>query len=291
MMTKLLSGPPPGGGNRKKLQVTDSPTEPLPLPEKLHFNITAEIQKDIEEAKQHLDTLVQGLTLSVTRFNDFGKKVLKNFKISPDSFMQLVIQLAYYRLHQCCCPTVEPITLSLFSRGRLGFINSNTKASGAFVKAFDDPNKQSSEKVRLLEEAVKAHKWFIQMGLSGQVTEAHLFGLKMQAAEQNIPVPEIFTDPSYTEAFDFQVFTSQITSKTGCLPYLAPEFLDVFSVAYGINQDHIDLFVSFFNSSETMRENPVARLVQGIENALLDMRNLLDQTQQDYTVPDQTLLY
>ncbi|KAM3587347.1 uncharacterized protein V6R79_002646 [Siganus canaliculatus] len=324
--------------NMKKLQVMHSSTEPLPLPKKLHFNITPEIQKDIEEAKQHLDMLVKGLVVTVTRFNHFGKDILKALKTSPDSFIQLAIQLAYYRLHQCCCPTVEPITLSLFSRGRLGFINSNTKASGAFVKAFDDPNKQSSEKVRLLEEAVKAHKWFIQMGLSGQVTEAHLFGLKMQAAEQNIPVPEIFTDPSYTKAFDFQVFTSQcpsqtvvdqsesvgmmmmmmmmitevlalqrrlcsstitnisilmhgqVTSKTGCVPCNGPEGADTLSVVYGVQKDHINFTVSCWEPSRTNAARNVYQMFQALQDALLEMKMLLETAalQDTKTLQDQT---
>lgn len=50
-------------GNSKKLEIIESPTVPLPTPQKLHFNITADIKKAIEEAKQSIDKWVQKLLL------------------------------------------------------------------------------------------------------------------------------------------------------------------------------------------------------------------------------------
>ncbi|XP_035533932.1 carnitine O-acetyltransferase-like [Morone saxatilis] len=250
--------------------------EPLPMPKKLHFNITPEIKKDIEDAKQHMDMLAQNLDVKVKVFDHFGKKVIKDHKMSPDGFVQMAIQLAYYRLNQQLCPTMEPMTLRMFREGRLALMNSSTSAAAAFVKAFDDPKKQNSEKMDLLEKAINTHRMITLMGISGQAVQGHLLGLRMQAVEEGIPMPDIFTDTSYSKAFDFKLITNQVTSRTGCKPCLGPEEPDVDNVYYGILNDNIDLTVSSFK--KTKREDYAAHLLQAVEGALLDIRTLLEQT-------------
>ncbi|KAM3613418.1 uncharacterized protein V6R79_025854 [Siganus canaliculatus] len=263
----------------RKPEMTQPSPDPLSAPQKLHFNITPEIKKDIEEAKQHMDYLAQNLAHSVTVFKHFGKNALRAYKMSPDSFTQLAIQLAHYRMCQKCHPIMEPITLGMFKLGRVALVNSNTSASTAFVKAFDDPNKQSLEKVDLLAKAIKSHKRHISMGLSGQVTHAHLFGLEMQAIEKKIPIPDLFTDVSFKKIFAFRVSTSQVTSKSGCVPCIGPEETNVYNVGYGLQKDHIDFAVTHFDDSGTGGgENSSAHMAQIVQEALLDMKALLNET-------------
>ena len=42
-------------------------------------------------------SLAGDLELRVYRFNLFGKNVPKQFKMSPDCFVQLALQLAFYK--------------------------------------------------------------------------------------------------------------------------------------------------------------------------------------------------
>lgn len=247
----------------------------LPTPHKLHFNITPEIRKDIEEAKDSMNSLAEDLDMRVTVFTHFGKNVPKSQKMSPDAFIQMGLQLAYYRVSGRCCATYESASLRMFRLGRTDTIRSASSASAAFVKAFDDVTKQNTEKVDLMEKAVRAHRSYTNMAVSGQAIDRHLLGLKMQAAEEKLAVPNVFTDASYAKALHYRLSTSQVPSKTNCVMCFGPVVPDGYGVCYNPMDEHINFAVSSFNSC---KETSAAHLAQAIEAALLDMRTLLEQT-------------
>lgn len=40
---------------------------------------------------------VNNLDMNVHKFNDYGKEFIKKQKMSPDAYIQVALQLAYYR--------------------------------------------------------------------------------------------------------------------------------------------------------------------------------------------------
>ncbi|XP_030636835.1 carnitine O-acetyltransferase [Chanos chanos] len=259
----------------KRTEMVRAPMIPLPMPQKLRFNITPEVKKDIEKAKQNMNIMVHDLDVRVTSFTHYGKKFPKSQKMSPDSFIQMALQLAYYRMYQVCCPTYESASLRMFKLGRTEAVRSTSIESLKFVQAMDDQSVQNADKVALLGRAIKSHRAYLDMAIHGQAIDRHLLGLKMQGIEDLTSMPDIFMDTSYAVAMHFNLYTSQVGSKTDCFMCLGPMVPDGYGVCYNPMDDHINFSVTAFNSCE---ETNATKLSRFLEEALLDMRTLLEQT-------------
>uniref|UniRef100_A0A8C2DBV3 Carnitine O-acetyltransferase n=1 Tax=Cyprinus carpio TaxID=7962 RepID=A0A8C2DBV3_CYPCA len=219
--------------------------------------------------------MVHDLDMKVSVFSHFGKDFPKSQKMSPDAFIQVALQLAYYRIYKRCCPTYESASLRMFRLGRTDTIRSTSIDSAKFVKAMDDPARHNTEKVALLDKAVKAHRAYTDMAIRGQAIDRHLLGLKLQAIEDLAALPEIFMDTSYAVARHFNLSTSQVPAKTDCVMCFGPVVPDGYGVCYNPMDAHINFAVSAFNSCQ---DTNATRLAQALEDALLDMKTLLEQT-------------
>nr|XP_054365430.1 carnitine O-acetyltransferase isoform X3 [Mirounga angustirostris] len=217
-------------------------------------------------------TMIQDLDIMVMVFHHFGKDFPKAEKLSPDAFVQMALQLAYYRIYKQACATYESASLRMFHLGRTDTIRSASVDSLAFVKAMDDPNVSEHQKVELLRKAVQAHRAYADQAIRGEAFDRHLLGLKLQAIEDLVSMPDIFMDTSYAVAMHFNLSTSQVPAKTDCVMFFGPVVPDGYGVCYNPMEAHINFSVSAYNSCA---ETNAARLAHYLEKALLDMRALL----------------
>jgi carnitine O-acetyltransferase len=65
--------------------------------ERLRFNLSSSLQNAIESAKRNIDILIQDVEMNLFTFDKFGKEDIKALKFSPDSFIQIAIQMAFIR--------------------------------------------------------------------------------------------------------------------------------------------------------------------------------------------------
>lgn len=82
--------------------------------------------------------LSEDVDLYILNFVEFGKNFIKDQKISPDAFVQLAIQLTYYKIHRTLVSTYESAGLRVFKDGRVDNIRSNTMEALAWAKAMCD---------------------------------------------------------------------------------------------------------------------------------------------------------
>ncbi|KAK2098292.1 hypothetical protein P7K49_023743 [Saguinus oedipus] len=109
--------------------------------------------------------IVKNLDFIVYKFDNYGKTFIKKQKCSPDAFIQVALQLAFYRLHQRLVPTYESASIRRFQEGRVDNIRSATPEALAFVRAMTDHKAAvpASEKLLLLKDAIRAQTAYTVM--------------------------------------------------------------------------------------------------------------------------------
>ncbi len=63
----------------------------------MEFNFNPLIDEAIDLASEALDATISDLDMTAFKFTNFGKNTIKAQKVSPDAFIQMAIQLAYFR--------------------------------------------------------------------------------------------------------------------------------------------------------------------------------------------------
>ena len=69
-------------------------------PQRLVWDLSTACEKEIYSAQILAEEQIANSDLYTMKHSDFGKGLMKKLGFSPDSFIQLAIQLAYYRVRQ-----------------------------------------------------------------------------------------------------------------------------------------------------------------------------------------------
>nr|DBA20507.1 TPA: hypothetical protein GDO54_017279 [Pyxicephalus adspersus] len=136
-----------------------TPITRVPPPRKLYFNFPPETKQHVEQAKQNLDILVNDLDICCFTFTEFGKRFPQKHNLSPGAFLQICLQLAYYRLHGSLCATCEVVSLRAFHRGRSDVVRCTSPEALEFVQAADDTSKSVAHGLGNLLKVLDPQGW------------------------------------------------------------------------------------------------------------------------------------
>lgn len=69
----------------------------LPPPQRLEWQTTPELEQRLKDAARSVDDRIEDLDFYVYRYKNYGKSFIKGCQVSPDAYIQLALQLAYYK--------------------------------------------------------------------------------------------------------------------------------------------------------------------------------------------------
>lgn len=153
-------------------------------------------------------------------------------KCSPDAYVQMALQLAWYKDQGYMTATYETASLRLFKHGRTDVIRTLSDPSRDFVKAMCDPSasvcvsklqsmltlspddspRQRDTRRELLHAAVAAHNAYTRDASVGKGCDRHLQGLRWLLRKgESSPLLE---DELFARSAEWKLSTSGLSAGT-----------------------------------------------------------------------------
>uniref|UniRef100_H3AFT6 Peroxisomal carnitine O-octanoyltransferase n=2 Tax=Latimeria chalumnae TaxID=7897 RepID=H3AFT6_LATCH len=172
----------------------------IPWPDELIFKVDQKVLEDIECAKQQYQQQASDIQIANSAFTSFGKALIKKKKLHPDTFVQLGLQLAYYKIHggPGCC--YETATTRRFYHGRTETMRPCTVEATEWCKAMLNPSFKPEKRRELMLNAFAKHNRLMSECQNGRGFDRHLLGLLLIAKDQGLPVPDLYLDSAFTKS-------------------------------------------------------------------------------------------
>ncbi|KAG9342935.1 hypothetical protein JZ751_015151 [Albula glossodonta] len=261
----------------------------LPRPHKLAWDIPPECQEQVMQSLAVAQALADDVDFHVLPFREFGKGQIKKLRMSPDAFIQLALQLAYYRDRGMFCLTYEAAMTRLFREGRTETVRSCSNESCAFVKALEN-GEAAEECRRLFCLAAEKHQNLCRLAMTGCGIDRHLFCLYVVSKYLGVESPflkEVLSEPwrlstsqtpvQQMELFDLVNHPEYISCGGG----FGPVADDGYGVSYMIvGENMINFHISCKHSCT---QTDAHRFGAHIRQALLDLLALLSTATQTQT--------
>ncbi|KAI0630079.1 acyltransferase ChoActase/COT/CPT [Trametes polyzona] len=296
----------PPRGHSKEHSPTPGPSYVIDTaPKKLEWTLYPELRAGIRFAETRLSDLICQNDCQALEFKTYGKNFITSHGFSPDAFVQMAFQAAYYGLYGRIECTYEPAMTKSFLHGRTEAIRTVQPHTVEFVKTFfsEAPIQQ---KVAALRKACQGHVQLTKECSKGLGQDRHLYALYclMQrerekeyqssvaaqyeedegrpvspasssssgssALARRPPLPAIFTDNGW------HILNTSILSTSNCgnpalrLFGFGPVAADGYGIGYIIKDEGISVCAS-------SKHLQTRRFLDTLKGYLLDMQRILVQ--------------
>ncbi|TNY21438.1 Choline/Carnitine o-acyltransferase-domain-containing protein [Rhodotorula diobovata] len=305
-----------GGPGKKAAPKEDAkPEEPEEIdvaPKKLEWIMTPELKMAVRFAETRLSDLICQNEAVALEFDVYGKNAITQHGFSPDAFVQMAYQAAYFSLYGRIECVYEPAMTKSFLHGRTEAVRSVTPESVAFVKTFCS-EASPREKIDALRKACKVHTELTKACSKGLGQDRILYAmycLAQQARERRkraiangeasgggggdssssdpdtdsedsevsaaiaARIPDLFKDPGYAQLGHSTLSTSNCGNVSLRLFGFGPVVGDGLGIGYIIKDDSISVVAS-------SKHRQTQRYLDALQAYFVEVHRLLKQLHQE----------
>ncbi|XP_026497542.1 carnitine O-palmitoyltransferase 1, liver isoform [Vanessa tameamea] len=254
---------------------------PPPAPVRLRWELSEPLLAAVDQSHAVAMQLLNDVDLRILMYTAYGKGFMKSCRVSPDAFIQMVLQLAYFRDAGRFCLTYEASMTRLFREGRTETVRSCTLESSAWVRSMLDPNATVEQRMLLFVQASNRHQLGYQDAMAGRGIDRHLFCLYVVSKYLELESPflqEVFNEPwrlstsqtphGQTSMLDLKKYPKCVSAGGG----FGPVADDGYGVSYIIVGD--DTLFFHVSSKISCPITSSTNFVKQIEKSLQDVHDL-----------------
>ncbi|RSM18795.1 hypothetical protein CDV31_002313 [Fusarium ambrosium] len=145
-------------------------------PRKLEWDMIPELSVAVRFAETRLADLIEQNEFQTLDFGHYGKNFITSMGFSPDAFVQMAFQAAYYGLYGRVECTYEPAMTKMFLHGRTEAIRTVSPEVVDFVQSFWADNPAES-KIEALKKACQKHTANTRQCSKAEGCDRHLYAL------------------------------------------------------------------------------------------------------------------
>jgi carnitine O-acetyltransferase len=203
----------------------------------LHFHVTNDLSSLIATARSQFQDTLANEEIIATSVQNIGEKMLSRQSRNANTCVQLIMNVAAYRMYGGLRPNYEPVSLVSFDDGRWTSCSMVIPEVLHFCQLIS--NSQSTQKARLdaFNAALRTHGKNVSTTADGvENTEAHLLALK-EMVQEGEKMPELFADPVHQTSQQWSLSASSLPSKFNHHYGFWQVTEDGFGVGHMIRQD------------------------------------------------------
>jgi carnitine O-acetyltransferase len=151
----------------------------LEEPVELVFTTNKETRGYVSEAQKVAQELIDSTESCLLQTDIYGSRFMKEVAAtSPDAYIQMALQLTWFRLYKQPTAVYETASTRLFKFGRTETGRSLSTASLEFVKSFDNDDILYDTKRELFRKAVSTQSGYMKEASVGKGIDRHMLGLR-----------------------------------------------------------------------------------------------------------------